>query len=101
MWFLYAAGVIVVLYVCYVYGYYRYSPTNIGNKMLPKYSMGKNPASSLFYNYDNVQYDSANERASATMYLRDKVTLGVSSKEKYQVIVSPTCSTYDMGCIAV
>jgi hypothetical protein len=101
MWFLYGAGVIVVLYVCYVYGYYRYSPTNLGNKMLSKYSMGKNPGGSLFYNYDNVQYDAANSRATATMHLRDKVTLGVVSREKYQVTVSPTCSAYDAGCIAV
>ena len=90
---------VVVGYIIFVYESYRYSAANLGNKLLAKYSVGKDPGDSLFYIVSDVKCDRVT--ASATMNLSDKMTRFVVSKEPYTLKVLPECSKFDMTCIAV
>jgi hypothetical protein len=101
MWWYYLLAVVIVSYLIYVYFYFRYSDVNIGNKILSKYTIGKNPPTALFYNYSDATIEPLHTKAQALISLRDKVTLNVKSSEVAKVKVSPTCKVYDNSCIFI
>jgi len=101
MWWQYATSAVVIGYIIFVYQSYRYSAPNIGNKMLAKYTVGKQPSNYLFYNFSDVVCDPPYEEAHATMSLQNKETLAVVSSEQITLNVKPTCSVFDVSCISV
>ena len=101
MWWQYATCTVVISYIIFVYQSYRYSAPNVGNKMLAKYTVGKNPGSSLFYNFSDVVCESPYNQATATMNLANKETLAVVSSENITMKINPSCSVYDVLCIVV
>ena len=101
MWWPYATSAVVIGYIIFVYNSYRYSEPNIGNKMLAKYTVGKNPSSHLFYKFSDVVCDPPYDKAQATMNLQNKENLAVVSSEQITLNVSPTCGMYDMTCLVV